>query len=491
MEASATAPPTKTHYRQELDRALKLFSNVTLTLGTVGPTASVFAFVPVVLLVAGSFGFIVFLLAAVFALCQGLCYAELGTAYPIAGGEYSMVARVLGRPVGAVLFALMVTNYVFVPSAYALGAGTYLGVVWPWAGTHPQVIGVAIIAFAACVAALRIALGWILSAVFLGIELVAIPVICVLGFAHAHSPADRLFTAHVYGPNGPISITTTAFLLGITLAFFTYQGFGNVVIFSEETRNAKKKVGRAVMWALLVAVVAMATPVAAVLLGAPSIKGLLTAPAPLTYVLKSLGGSTVDTIVSVFVFFAIVDAVVASTMCFGRVIWSSGRDLAWPTRMSRALAIVHPRLKTPYVATSALAVAAGLLTAFSTIAAIVTFIGVVTLGFAGLMALAAFVVRLRKDAPVDRYRMALWPLPPLFLVAGCIVMFTQQTVHDLLICLAVGGGFLIYYLVYLMPRSATHWVMLGAVVEEKTPTHEGRVVESVADAAAMAKEPAN
>ena len=34
-------------------------------------------------------------LAAVFALCQGLSYAELGTAYPIAGGEYSMVARVL------------------------------------------------------------------------------------------------------------------------------------------------------------------------------------------------------------------------------------------------------------------------------------------------------------------------------------------------------------------------------------------------------------
>ena len=411
MDTTLSAPPTKGHYRQQLDRTLKIFSNVTLTFGTLGPTATVFAFVPVVLFVAGSFAFIGFLIAAVFALCQGLVYSELGTAFPVAGGEYSMVARVLGRPTGAVLFALMIANYIVVPSAFALAGGIYLGVLWPWAGAHFQLVGVIIVAFAACVAFLRIAVGWIVAAIFLGVELVAIPVIVVLGLVHAHSPGDRLFTSHVFGRSRPTGLTATSFLLGVTIAFFCYQGFGNSVIFSEETQHAKQRVGRAVMWTLLIAFVAIATPCAAVLLGAPSLKGLLTAQAPMTYILETLGSHTLDEVVSLFVFFAIVDAEIASVMAFGRVLWSSGRDKAWPGAVSRIIGAVHPRFETPYVATSLLALAILILTAVSTIAAVVTFSGVVTLVYAGLMALSALVIRFQKKAPTDRYKLPLWPIP--------------------------------------------------------------------------------
>lgn len=464
MESTDVAAATG-HYRQQLDRTLKVFANVTLTFGTLGPTATVFAFLPVVLWVAGSFAFIGFLIAAVFALCQGLVYSELGTAYPVAGGEYSMVGRVLGRPAGAILFAIMVANYVLVPSAFALAGGIYLGVIWPWAGTHSQLVGALIVLFAAGVAFLRIAVGWVVAAIFLGVELVAIPVLVVLGLAHAHSPVDRLFTAHLYGPDGPMKLTATAFLLGITIAFFCYQGFGNAVIFSEETKHAKQRVGRAVMWTLLISVLAIATPAAAVLLGAPSLKGLLTAQAPLTYVLESLGGHNLDTVVSLFVFFAIVDAEIASVMAFGRVLWSSGRDNAWPGPISRALATVHPKLETPYVATTVLAAAIMLLTLLSTIAAVVTFSGVVTLAFAGLMGLSAIVIRFKKSAPSDRYKLPLWPLPPAVLLVGCVVMATQQKMSDLWITLAIAGGFFIYYLVYLLPRSDTHFVLLDSPEE--------------------------
>jgi amino acid transporter len=467
MDPIVTASAPAGSYKQELDRALNPLGNISMTLATSGLTVTVVAFAPVAIAFTGTMAFWVFLLAAVFCVCEGLSYAELGTAYPIAGGEYSLVARVLGRPVGAVLFAIMIANYVFAISAASLGGGLYLGNLWPWAGAHPQLIGVAIIAFAACVAALRIALGWIITAIFLVIELVAIPVVVVLGLVHAHSPADRLFTVHVYGSSGPINLTATAVILGATIAFFCYQGFGNSVIFSEETHHAKQKVGRMVMWALLISVVAICVPVLAAILGAPSVEGLLTAPSPFTYVVQTLGGHTVNQIVSLFVFFAIIDAVIAEIMAFGRVLWSSGRDRAWPTPVSRFLATVHPRLKTPYVATTVMAVVCAILTATSTLATTVTFLGIVTLGFAGLMGLSAFVLRFKKDAPADRYRLPLWPLPPLVLVAACVVMGTQQTLKDLLIVVSIGAAFLIYYLVYLRPRSDTHWVMLSAIEDDK------------------------
>lgn len=322
MESAGVSRPARAHYRQQLDRTLHVFSNTILSFASIGPTGTVFAFVPIALLFGGSLTFVAFLIAAVVVVCQGLCYAECGTAYPIAGGEYAITARVVAKPVGAVLLADMIALYVFVPSAFALGGSIYLGVLWPWAGTHPHIIGPILLAIGAFVAFLRLAVGWIIAAIFLAVELVAIPVILVLGLVHAHNPIDRWFTnIGGYGPDGkPFTVTFTAMVLAITFAFFCYQGFGNALALSEETLEAKKKVGRAVMWTVLVAIVGIGTPVAALLLGAPSLQGLLTAPAPFTYFLTELGGKTVNDVVSLFVFFAILDAIVASTMAFGRVV---------------------------------------------------------------------------------------------------------------------------------------------------------------------------
>ncbi len=467
---SSGAGAGKKTYAQELDRGLKSLRAVVLAVASVGPAGSVFAFVPIVLFICGTFSFYAFLIALVFALFEGLCYAELGSAYPIAGGEYAMVGRVLGRPTGAFLFAIMTAEYVFVPSSFALGAGIYLGTLWPWAGAHLHIIGVACILWAVIVALLRVKLGAWVAGFFLAIQIVAIAVLVILGLTHAHSPIDRLFHPVVYGPTGPIPLTWSAALLGITISFFVYQGFGNAVIFSEETKNARKKVGRVVMWAVIVTGLAIFIPVIAVLLGAPTVQGLLTAQSPLTYVIQATGGNTVNTIMSVVIFLALLDAITASMMAFTRVVYSGGRDMAWPTPVSKALAYVHPRFKTPWVAVIVLGLASGILTAVSTIAAVVTFLGVITLFYAGLVALSAFVVRLKKNPP-QRYKMPLWPVPALLLVGACIVMGTSQTLKDLVIVLAIGGAFLLYYLVYLLPRSHSHWVFLDPIDEDDAATH--------------------
>jgi hypothetical protein len=49
-------------------------------------------------------------------------------------------------------------------------------------------------------------------------------------------------------------------------------------------------------------------------------------------------------------------------------------------------------------------------------------------------------------------------------------MFTQQTIKDVWIVLAIGCGFLLYYLVYLRPRPE-HWSFLEPVLDE---SEEGR-----------------
>ncbi|HTX69876.1 MAG TPA: APC family permease [Thermoleophilia bacterium] len=463
---------SRNSYQQELDRSLHPLRSLIMGVASCGPIGSVFAYVPALLFICGMFSWWAMIIAAVFCIFQGLAYAEVGSAYPVAGGEYSMVGRVLGKWLGIITFGLMSAMYIFVPTAAALAAGGILGVIWPWAGTHTHVIAVCVIIYAASVSFLKVKLGTWVAAFFVAVQIVALLIVTILGVVHWHSPSERLFSTQTLGANGGMTnVTLTAAVVGITVAFFIYQGFGNVIIFSEETKKAKARIGGAAMLATVTCLVAILVPTTALLLGAPSVKVLLTSPAPLADTISSWGGAFFGKVISFIVFLAIIDLVTASMMAFTRVYWSGGRDNVWPTWISKKLAYVNPTLKTPWVAVIVFALICAVFAAVSTVAAIVTFTGIITLAYALLMAIAAVVIRLKKNPP-DRYKMPLWPLWPVLLIVACVLMGTQQKASDLYISLAIAAGFLIYYLVYLRPRP-DHWKLLDPIVEDVDMTFTG------------------
>ena len=94
------------HYKQELDRGLKVIHNVMITISGVAPTASVFILAPIAFWVAGTGAFLVFIIAGMIGIGMAFSYAEAGAAFPVTGGEWALVARFLGRPLGFVSLAL-------------------------------------------------------------------------------------------------------------------------------------------------------------------------------------------------------------------------------------------------------------------------------------------------------------------------------------------------------------------------------------------------
>lgn len=457
--------PGQYSYQQELDRSLHPLRSLIMGVASCGPIGSVFAYVPALLAICGLFSWWAMIIAAVLCVFQGLVYAEVGSAYPVAGGEYSMIGRVLGRALGIISFGLMSAMYLFVPTAAALAAGGILGVIWPWAGVHTHIVGVLVIVWAASVSFLRVKLGTWVAGFFVAVQIVALVVVTILGLINAHSPSQRLFSTSMLGANGHMStVALSAAVIGITVAFFIYQGFGNVIIFSEETKRARSSIGRAAMGATVTVIVVILVPTTAILLGAPSVHTLLASSAPLADTIAAWGGNVFGKIISFVIFLAILDLATASTMAFTRVYWSGGRDNVWPTPISKAMAYVNPRLKTPWVAVIVFAIICAVFAATSNVATIVTFTGVITLVYAGLMALSAIVIRLRKNPP-PRYKMPLWPVPPALLLIACIMMGTQQKLSDVYISLGIAAAFLVYYLLYLRPRPE-HWRLLDPIVED-------------------------
>jgi amino acid transporter len=463
---------SRNSYQQELDRSLHPLRALIMGVASCGPIGSVFAYVPALLAICGLFSWWAMVIAAVLCIFQGLAYAEVGSAYPVAGGEYSMVGRVLGKALGIITFGLMSAMYIFVPTAASLAVGGVLGVIWPWAGEHVHIVAVLVIIYAASVSFLRVKLGTWVAAFFVAVQIVALVVVTVLGLVHAHSPSERIFSTQALGANGNMTtVTMAAAVLGITVAFFIYQGFGNVIIFSEETKKARSKIGGAAMGATLTAVIVILVPTTALLLGAPTVNTLLTSASPLADTIASWGGDVFGKIISFIIFLAILDLATASMMAFARVYWSGGRDNVWPTPISKAMAYVNPKLKTPWVAVIVFAVICAVFAGTSNVAAIVTFTGIITLVYAGLMGLSAIVIRLKKNPP-DRYKMPLWPVPPALLVIACVLMGTQQKKSDMIITLIIAVAFLVYYLVYLRPRP-DHWKLLEPIVEDVDMTVTG------------------
>src|SRR5215211_3124538 len=170
------------------------------------------------------------------------------------------------------------------------------------------------------------------TAALLALEPTIILVVSALGFAHAHwSLAGTLIDPRVYAADGNAAPTSLRTLLsGVVLGLGAYAGYGGAVIFSEETRGPPRGIARSVLGALGVAVVAELLAITAALLGTPSQAQLTTAPAPMSYLVRSLGGDSLVTVVTLALVATFFNVVLAVLLEYARTLYSSGRDRTWP-----------------------------------------------------------------------------------------------------------------------------------------------------------------
>src|SRR5579875_537467 len=275
-------------YKQELSRSIGVLGNILITLSGVTPAASVFIIAPVALVAAGSGSFWSFVFAAIVGVLMAFCWAELGAAFPIAGGDYALVGHSFkGRAAplsGPVSFI-----------TYALGAGTYLAVV---ANIDPRYVGAAIMIIAAAIATLKIRFNAVLTGIFLGIEMAALLILTVLGLSHARN-WHALAHPVIGGPHGALVPVAFSGILALTaVAIFSYNGYANAVNFAEETAGPRRNIARAILWSLVITVLAELVPFASTIIGAPDLATFTRSAIPLQYFIESTANAGLYDVVS-------------------------------------------------------------------------------------------------------------------------------------------------------------------------------------------------
>jgi amino acid transporter len=439
--------------------------NLLITISAITPAASVFVIGQQVTKQVGTGAVVCFIAAGLLALMTAFVYAELSSAFPLTGAEYSMMGRTMGPVWGFMALGLNLFGTPVSQAVTALGLADYLAVVIPGLPTLP--VALAVTVGTALVGVFHVRLNAKITGVFLLVELAALAVMTGLGFLHPHNSLAAL-TLHPLAPTAAghlAPVTWAAMGLGMAGAIYAYNGYGGACYFGEEMYEARTRVAWVIFGSLAVGAIAEFAPIVAVLVGAPDLKGTLTADQPFPHFLLTAGGKAVDQVVSLGVAFAIVNAMIAIGLINARQLFCSGRDRVWPGPLNRWAAAVHPRFRSPWIASLVMG-AATLACCFLPLDQLVILSGAnIALLYAGVSA-AVMAGRMNGTTAIGHYRMPLYPLWPIAALIGLIGVLAAAALDPdqgrpgLIANAAVMAVSAAYYLLYLRRRGG--WALRGA-----------------------------
>lgn len=404
-----------------LHRRLSAFDALLLTLSCLAPVFSVYGPGSDVMQHAGTGAAALFLIAIGVAAVWGMVYAELGSAYPYAGGDYVGVGSILGPAAGFACLVLWAVVLMPLSAFLAKIVAEYVAEVVPTA--PPLTVTLTAMALATGAALLAVRASALLTGAFLAIELLAVLALVVAGLCH---PAGNLIAVLVH-PRVPdahgrwMPVAAAAMTVGALNAAYAAAGGNQAIAFGEELIDPHRNTGRVVLYSCLIGSVATALPVIAVTWSASANPDIFRSSAPLSAFATSLAGPVAGKALSAAVALAAFNSLIAQLMFSARLFFSFARDEIFPSRVNAALASVHCGSGAPRVATVVTAVGSTLCCLIGSHVLLVFLSGLIVYAFA-LVSVAVLVGRLRgRTGRAGFWRSPCFPLVPILGLALAFV----------------------------------------------------------------------
>jgi len=336
-------------YKQELRRALRLFSLYAVAFSIISITTGLFANYGFGLSHLGAAMIWLWPVAAAGQLLVALVVAELGTRIPLAGYSYQWGARLVNTTYG------WFTGFVGLAYLAVGAAGINFVVVAPIIATilnldaaNPTInLVITVIVFLAVLAIniISIALASRINNVAVFTEIVGMVgfglVLFVLwAIKPNHSISFLGDTGGVHGGDILLAIPYAA-LMGI----FTIVGFELAADLGEEAVSARVTVPRAVIWSVVSSAILGMVALVGFTIAIPDLAKITASQVPLVDIVAYWMGDVAKDVFVVIVVFSILALDVVGLAATGRLIFSFARDNIIP--FSSSLKKVNPQTQTP------------------------------------------------------------------------------------------------------------------------------------------------
>ncbi len=289
--------------------------------------------------IAGLVGYwtpVAFLGACLAAGFSALSYAEMATRHPESAGEGAYVAQGLrSRSLSIVTGYAVALSGLISSAAILRGFAGYFTEFADWP-VPIVMLSVLLVLTAAALWGVREAV-WAAGAVTV-IELAGLVFVVAAGLPDAVNAPAVISMA-----NAP---SITGFAAALTLAFFAFVGFEDIVNMAEETKNPERTLPIAIA-ATLAAALLLYGLVSWVAVSAVEPDVLAASPAPLARVAEAGFGSRAGEVLAGIALIAMVNGVLVQILMASRVLYGMARRGCGPGKLAQ----VHPVRRTPHIAT--------------------------------------------------------------------------------------------------------------------------------------------
>jgi basic amino acid/polyamine antiporter, APA family len=380
-----------------------------------------------------------FVLVAIACGLAALCYAELASMIPIAGSAYTYTYATMGELVAWIIgwdlileyavsnmsvgvgFSAHVVNLLdlfnihlseqWSTPAYTPGNGWHFGFNWP--------------AFIIVMLLTVLLVRGIKESANANNAMVILKIGAIFAFVIAGSSMVRPENWHPYMPNGWGGVLT-----GGSIIFFTYIGFDSVSTAAEEAKNPKRDIPIGIIATLVICTI-LYVAVAVVLTGMTGSafwKNISDndVAAPVVYVLKLYK----MTWVRAGVLFGAIMGMISSLLVFqigqARVWFAMSRDGLLPKVLGR----VHPKFRTPDVATWVAGFAVGIPAGLLDIGTLADLSNIGTLFAFALVALGVIVLRYKDPERARGFRVPGGIAIPVMATLMCLLLMAGLTITN-------------------------------------------------------------
>ena len=399
------------------------------------------------------------ILGAGISLCDGMVWAELGSAMPCSGGPYRYLLEAFGPRRFGRLFAFLFLWQAIVLGPISIAGGAvgfaqYANYLFP----HMQHAGLVTMAAAVCLINTGLLYRNIrsIARVSIGIAIIVLGStawIIVTGLTHFHAAMAFDFPPQAFH-------LSHGFFLGLgaatLIALYDYGGYYNVCLIGEEVATPQKTIPRSILLSIVV-VAAIYLVMNVSIIGVLPWREAQHSQAVVADFMVRVYGSVGGTLIAVLILIASFGSVFAILLGYSRIPYAAAVEGQFFSVFAR----LHRQGGFPYVSVLAMGICSAVACLFSLESLITALIVTQTILQFAAQCVAVILLRRQKRAHEGAYRMPLYPLPALVALAGWIYIVVTSGARYI----ALAGAFLVLgiALFLLRARQQASWPFREAV----------------------------
>lgn len=283
-----------------------------------------------------------YLLALVAMLFTAVSYGRMAAAFPVAGSAYTYTRKTVDSRVGFLVGWAVLLDYFFLPMVIWLIGASFLGRQFPGVPSWVWIVGFILLTTALNVVGIRLAAN--VNLLLMAMQVLVLLFFVLLSLRHVGTTAGS--GALLSGtPFANHATTVGAVAAGAAIAAYSFLGFDAITTLTEETREPRRTIPRAIVLVTVIGGVIFVVASYATQLVALHLRNLHTDSEAFD-IAAAIGGRLMSSVFLAGLVITQFASGIAAQASASRLLYAMGRDGVLPTTVFGRL---HRRFHTPVV----------------------------------------------------------------------------------------------------------------------------------------------